>query len=130
VPADERSAVTHPIEGQVVLLAGAKASVTLTQLSALLERVQKRVQRRREEYARQYERIDADGIEYYLVETDYWDRVGERLGFDDRETDAVRRTHEEQFRRDGRRLDRREEFETALDIRTVVAITPPTRSCR
>jgi len=122
--------VTHPIEGQIVLLAGAKASVPLTRLSELLERTQCHLEPRRGELARQYEHIDADGVEYYLAEVGYWEDVGGQLGFTDRETDAVRRTHEEQFRRDGRRLDRREEFETALDIREIVATPPSSRSSR
>jgi hypothetical protein len=118
--------VPHPIEGQVVLLAGAQASVTLTHLSDLLERVQHHVADSRAEYDREYERIPACGdADYYLTDQDRWDAIGRRLELEDREIDAVRRTHAEQFRRDGRRQDRREEFETALDIRDVVAIAPP-----
>lgn len=143
---------SHPIEGQVVLLAGAKASVPLWRLSALLEDVQRHLADRREEYDRRFERVDvpveddadanddvdadadadtaddADGESrrvYYLAGDDHWERVGERLGLDDREVDAVRRTHREQLRRDGRRLDREEEFETAVEIRDPVAVAPP-----
>jgi len=117
--------VTHPIEGQVVLLAGAQASVTLTHLSELLERVQHHVAESRAEYDRQYERIPASrDADYYLADRGRWDALGRQLELDDREVDAVRRTHAEQFRRDGRRQDRREEFETTLDIRDVVAIAP------
>lgn len=55
------SSSAHPIEGQIVLLAGAKASVTLTSLSHLLERTQQYVHGRKNEYDRQFERIDGTG---------------------------------------------------------------------
>jgi hypothetical protein len=113
----------HPIDGQVVLLAGAQASVTLERLSALLARTQPALRQRRDEYARQYERVDgSDGVAYYLAERGHWDDLGAALGFDDRERDAIRRTHAAQFRRDGRRLDRTAEFETALEVREAVAV--------
>ena len=113
----------HPIEGQIVLLAGARASVTLERLSAILPRAQRAVRDRHGEYARQFERIDGrDGIAYYLADPDHWATVGERLGFSDREADAVARTHAAQFRRDGRRSGRLAEFESALELREVVAV--------
>ena len=117
------------IEGQVVLLAGAQASVTLTRLSAVLDRAGQYLTERRETYERRFERVDGpDDTSYYLTEPGHWDHVGTQIGLDDRETDAVRRTHEAQFERDGRRLDREEEFETTLEIRDVVAM--PSRSSR
>lgn len=116
---------THPIEGQVVLLAGAQASVTLQRLSALLEAVQRHLVGRREDYGRRFEMVEADGRTYYLAGADHWERVGEELGLDDSEAEAVRRTHDAQFRRDGRRLDRKSEFETAMEIRDPVAIAAP-----
>jgi len=112
---------SHPIDGQIVLMAGAQASVTLTHLSELVSAAHEYVSARREEFDRQYERIDdPDGPAYYLVDPAYWEEVGAALGLDDREVDAVRRTHTLQFERAGRRLDRREEFETAMEIRDVV----------
>ncbi|MFT4881290.1 MAG: hypothetical protein ACI9HI_001293 [Salinirussus sp.] len=116
---------THPIEGQVILLAGAKASVTLKRLSALLEDVQRHLVGRYEEYGRRFERIEADGRTYYLADTAHWDGVGRELGFEDSETDGVRRAHGAQFRRDGRRLDRLGEFEAAMEVRDPVTIAPP-----
>ena len=111
----------HPVEGQVVLLAGAKASVTLKRLSELLERAQQYVRSNRDTYENRFERITGkDDRVYYLVEAGHWDEAGGLLGFDARESDAIRRAHTAQFTRDGRRLDRLEEFETALDIREVV----------
>ncbi len=113
------------IEGQIVLLAGAQASVTLTRLSGLLDRTARYLADRRETYQRQFERLDGpDGTSYYLTDPGHWEQIGPQLGFDDRETDAVRRTHRVQFERDGRRLDRDEEFETTLEIREVVAMPP------
>ncbi|WP_128225226.1 hypothetical protein [Halobacteriaceae bacterium SHR40] len=112
----------HPIEGQIVLLAGAQASVTLERLSELLAEVQPHLRAHRERYERNYERIDADENVYHLVDTDHWEQVGDELDLDQREIDAVRRTHEAQFTRDGRRLNRKEEFETALSIRTPVVM--------
>ena len=116
------STPSHPIEGQIVLLAGAQASVTLPQLSALLERVHGHLAERRESYERRFECIECPDTVYYLVGIDHWDCVAADLHLEDREIDAVRRAHEEQFRRDGRRLDRLAEFETALDIRHPVAL--------
>jgi len=113
----------HPIEGQILLLAGAQASVNLARLPDLVERVQDHIDSRIEEYDRRYERIDGPrGTSYYLADADHWERLGDDLDLDDRETDAVRRAHTEQFRRDGRRLDRTEEFETTIEIRDIVAV--------
>jgi hypothetical protein len=116
---------THPIEGQVVLLAGAQASVTLQRLSVLLEDVQRHLVDRREDYGRRFERVETDGRTYYLADAGHWERVGQELGLGDSEADAVRRAHGAQFRRDGRRLDRKAEFETTMEIRDPVAIAPP-----
>jgi len=111
----------HPLEGQIVLLAGAQASVTLEQLSRLLADVHGYLCRYREYYDRQFERIEGEETVYYLAGPDHWDRVAAALHLADREIDAVRRAHEAQFTRDGRRLGRTEEFEAALSIRSPVA---------
>jgi hypothetical protein len=116
----------HPIEGQIVLLAGAQASVTLERLSTLLAEVQTFLRTRREEYERNYECIETDDNVYHLAETDHWDEIRAQLGLEEREIDAVRRAHEAQFTRDGRRLGREDEFETALSIRTPVVMAPET----
>lgn len=113
----------EPIEGQVLLLAAAKASVGPRRLPVLVDRVQAELAGRRDEYAREYERAyAADDHEAYFVPDGHWVVVGERVGLATRETDAVRRAHHEQLRRTGRRRDRREEFETALDVRDCVLI--------
>ncbi|WP_254273387.1 hypothetical protein [Haloarcula marina] len=113
----------HPIEAQLVLLAGTQASVPLDRLPDLLERAQTHIETRREEFERRYERISgARDADYYCVGPEYWEAAGETLGFNRREWEAVRRAHEAQFSRDGRRLDREGEFESTLEIRSVVAV--------
>jgi hypothetical protein len=118
--------VSHPIEGQIVLLAGSKASVSLPKLSDLLERAQQYLADDRDTYDQRFERLDgAEGTIYYLAPADHWTGVGADLDLTEREIDALGRAHAAQFRRDGRRLDREDEFETTLEIRDVVAISPP-----
>ena len=113
----------HPISGQVILLAGAKASVPLERLPHLLERVAVHIDAERESYDRRFERVAVDDERsVYLVPRGHWRTVGGEMGLAEREIDAVRRTHEEQFRRIGRRSDRREEFDHALDIREAVVV--------
>lgn len=116
--------VTHPIDGQVLLLAGAKASVTLEQLSALVARTQDYLGDHIHRYNRQYEcAYDANAAKAYFVEPDHWQSIGTALGFNDRETAAVARTHAEQVRRFGKEQERQEEFEAALEIREAVVIS-------
>lgn len=117
--------MSHPIDGQVVMLAGAKASVPLERLPDLLGAVADHLEGQKPEYDRRFERVaaDEDGRRWvYLVPRDHWEAVGEELRFSDRETDAVRRAHVEQFQRIGRRTDRDEEFGHALDIRSAVVV--------
>lgn len=114
----------HPIEGQIVMLAGAKASVPVQKLPDLLDQANEELLARREAYERTYEQIHAaDSREYYAAESGHWVDLGIEGNFSSREADAVRRAHEEQFLRAGRRADRREEFETTLEIRDVVVMT-------
>ena len=121
--------VTHPIEGQVVLLAGAKASVTLGQLSQLLERAQRHLVPAQDRYERGYERVYVDeNVVYYLVEPGHWKNVGTELDLNRREWTALRRTHAEQLKRAGRRLNRSDEFETALEIREAVVLAQGAQS--
>ncbi|WP_224448808.1 hypothetical protein [Haloprofundus salilacus] len=124
---DAESAVVDiedvPIEGQIMLLAGAKASVPPERLPTLLTRAQADLGGRIEEYRRSYELVDeTDEYAAFFVSTGHWAEVGERLGLDRREADALRRTHEEQLRRLGRRSDRREEFGSALEIREAAVV--------
>jgi hypothetical protein len=115
--------MAHPIESQIVLLTSAKASVAPQRLPELIEGVQEELGPRLDEYRHRYERVH-ESADYcaFFAEAGHWETVGERLGFSRRETDAVRRAHEEQLLRTGRRENRREEFESALDIREAVVV--------
>ncbi|OAQ52672.1 hypothetical protein HTG_10120 [Natrinema mahii] len=116
----------EPIEGQVLLLTAAKASVPATRLPDLVERAQARLGPERERYRREFERCYADDdLEAFLVGWGHWEDVGEEIGLTDRELSAVRRAHEEQLLRIGRRTDREAAFETALEIREPVVIAAP-----
>ncbi len=112
-----------PIDGQVLVLTAAKASVPAPRLPTLVDRVQQRLATDRDRYRREYERLhDGESIEAFLVERGHWETIGDELGFEHRELSAVRRAHEEQLLRIGRRLDRDSEFETALEVRDPVLI--------
>lgn len=114
---------THPLDGEALLVAGAKASVPLERLPGLLETAQAHLEPRQADYDRRYERLhDAEGRRTYLVETGHWHGVGETLDLEAREADALERAHAEQVRRLGRTLDRADEFESALEIREAVVI--------
>lgn len=113
----------EPIDGQVLLLAAAKASVGPGRLSDLADLAQAELGEEVGLYRRRYERVHAaDDREAFLVDGDHWERVGDRLGFGSREVDAVQRAHAEQLRRLGRHTDREAEFETALEIRDAVFV--------
>ena len=118
------------IEGQILLLTAAKASVPPERLPALVERAGAYLEGNLTQYRREYECVfEDDGRAVFFVEWGHWENVGEELGFSVRERSAVRRAHEEQLRRIGRREDRIAEFETALEIRDPVLVsTPPLES--
>jgi hypothetical protein len=114
---------SYPIDGQVLMLTAAKASVGPGALPGLLARVQRHLGPETDEYRRRYELAhEGDRRAVFFVEPNHWEAVGEELRFGRRETDAVRRAHEEQLRRVGSETDRREEFETALELRTAAVI--------
>jgi len=116
-------APNSPIDGQVFMLASAKASVNPGRLSELLGRVQTHLAAERERYRREFERVARnDDREVFLVPTGHWKTLGDRLEFGERERKAVARTHAEQLRRIGSRSGRDEEFETALEIREAVVV--------
>jgi hypothetical protein len=109
-----------PIDPVPLRLAGAKASVSPERLPDLLRRAQADVVARLADYRRRYECVHEDDERaVFLVPTDHWREVGDRLGLRRREADAVRRAHDEQLRR----LD---EFDAALEIREAVVIGLPT----
>ncbi|MBZ6494390.1 hypothetical protein [Natrinema longum] len=113
----------EPIDGQVLVLTAAKASVAPTRLPDLIERAQVALKPAIERYRREYERLYADDeIEVFLVDWGHWDEIGDGIDVTDRELSAIRRAHEEQLKRIGRRMDREAEFESALEIREPVVI--------
>lgn len=110
-----------PIEGQILVLAAAKASVPPKRLPDLIARVQAALEPDLERYRHEYERVHADDErEAFLVEWGHWEDLA--LEVTERERAAIRRTHEEQLLRIGRRTDRESEFESALEIREPVCI--------
>ena len=113
----------YPIGGPALVKTAALASVPAERLPALLARVQADLGPRIDDYRRRYERIAAEpDRETFLVEPEHWEDVGERLELTDRERDAVARAHETAVERAGSGRTRREEFETALEIRSGVVI--------
>lgn len=113
----------HPIEGHALLLAAAKGSVTPERLPGLLDRVQAGLAARRERYDREYElAAEGPGWRAYFVEGGHWEDLGEALGLSDREVDGVRRAHAAHLRRVGGERGRREEFQTALELREAVVV--------
>ncbi|NHN46914.1 hypothetical protein G9464_04795 [Halostella sp. JP-L12] len=109
------------IEGQILLVAGAKASVAAERLPALVEQVAAELSLA--EYRERFECVhEDDDRAVFLADPDHWERLGEDLDLVDRERDAVRRAHEEQVRRIARREDRESEFESALEIRDPVVV--------
>ena len=113
----------EPIDGQVLILTAAKASVPPARLPNLVDRAQKRLAPAIERYRREYERLYADDErEVFLVEWGHWETLSDDLDVSDRELAAIRRAHEEQLLRIGRQTDREETFETALEIREPVCI--------
>jgi hypothetical protein len=112
-----------PIDGNVFMLASAKASVGPRALSDLLRRVQGHLAEQRDTYRREFERVaESDDREVFLVPTGHWETIGDRLDLDERERGAVARTHAEQLRRIGSDTARGEEFEAALEIREAVVV--------
>lgn len=112
-----------PMDGQVLLLAAAKASVGPKRLPGLVDLAQAHLADRVDEYRREYEvAFDEPDRVGFFVDAGHWDTLGNRLGFDEQEADALRRVHAAQLRRVGKGTDRQEEFETALDIREALVI--------
>jgi hypothetical protein len=110
-------------DGQVLLLAGAKASVAPSRLPTLVARAGAHVRERRATYRRTCERVHDDEVrEVFLAAPGHWRDVGEALSLTDREVDAVARAHAEQLLGLGRRAGRREEFASALEIREAVVV--------
>lgn len=112
-----------PLDGNAVVLAAAKASVSGERLPELVTWAQEQLGPRRERYERRYECVHGDDeTAVFLAGEGHWAAFGEEFELDRREWDALRRAHEEHLKQLGGDLDRRAEFETALELREAVVI--------
>ncbi|WP_132057882.1 hypothetical protein [Halorussus amylolyticus] len=115
--------IDNPIEGQILVLTAAKASVGGQRLPDLVAEARREVEPRADDLRRSYECVHEDDVRtVFLVPEGFWAEVGDDLGWSRREHEAVARAHAEQLLRVGRREDRREEFETALELREAVVV--------
>lgn len=111
-----------PIEGTVIVLVTAQAAVG-ERVPDLIDDVQAHLGPRLEEYTRRYEVVhETDDAVVCLAEDGHLSSVCADLDLDDRETDAVRRAHEEQARRIARDHDDASGLEAAIEIRDPVVI--------
>lgn len=114
---------TIPLDGDVLLYTGATASVPPERLAPLLRRVQGALGGRIEDYRQRYECVaDDESRAVFLCHDGHWAELGTELGLSEKETEAVERAHAQQLRRIGTERDRRDELETALEIREAVVI--------
>jgi len=112
-----------PLDGNALVLAAAKASVSGERLPDLVDRAQGVLASRLPEYGRRYESPYEDESQaVFFVEEGHWQEFGEGLDLEGREWRALRRAHEEHLKRLGGDLDRRREFETALELREAVVV--------
>jgi hypothetical protein len=113
----------NPVEGQVLILTAAKASVSGERVPDLVAEARRAVEPRADELRRRFERVHADDVrEVFLAPEGFWAEVGDERDWSPRAADAVARAHAEQLLRVGKREDRREEFESALELREAVVI--------
>ena len=112
-----------PFDGPTLVKTGLKASIGPSVLPRLLRRAQRLLSEQIDMFHRQHERVHTDEERVvFLANQNYWTHLGAELGFNERETDAVRRAHEAQLLRIGDETGRSEEFETAMEIRQSVVI--------
>lgn len=112
-----------PFDGTVLQYAAALGSVGAGSLGPLLGRAQAHLDAHLDAYRREFECVEEDEARsVFFVPRDHWEAVGDDLGFEERETKAVQRTHEQQLLRIGSETDRRAEFDTALEIRSAVVV--------
>ncbi|PSP56063.1 hypothetical protein BRC82_02705 [Halobacteriales archaeon QS_1_67_19] len=113
----------NPIEGQILVLTAAKASVGGQQVPDLVAAARRELEPRADELRRQYELVHEDDVRtVFLAPEGFWAEVADRLDWSRREREAVARAHAEQLLRIGRREGREAEFETALELRDAVVI--------
>ncbi|WP_254840589.1 hypothetical protein [Natronomonas marina] len=112
-----------PLDGDALVLAAAKASVSGERLPDLVDRAQDLLGGRLPAYGRRYECAhEDDSAAVFFVEEGHWADLGEEMGLDEREWQALRRAHTEHLERLGRDVGRRREFKTALELREIVVI--------
>lgn len=112
-----------PLRGNALVLGAAKGSVSGERLPDLADRAQQFLHARLPEYSRGYECVYEDEDEaVFLAEEGHWEELSEEMDLEEREWKALRRTHAEHLKQLGGELDRRAEFETALDLREPVVI--------
>ena len=113
----------NPIEGQVLVLTAAKASVGGKRVPDLVAEARREIEPRADDLRRKYECVHEDDVRaVFLAPEGFWEQVGGDLDWSRREYEAVARAHAEQLLRVGKREDREEEFETALEVREAVVI--------
>lgn len=115
--------IVPPIDSQVLVHASAFGSVGTGRLPKLLRRAQVYLADELEAYRRGFECVheDEDRVAFAVPE-DHWETLQDQVPLGRRAADAVRRAHEQQLRRIGSETGRREEFETALEIRSAVIV--------
>jgi hypothetical protein len=112
-----------PLKGNALVLAATKASVSGERLPDLADRAQQFLHARLPEYSRGYECVYEDEAEaVFLAEEGHWADLGEEMDLEEREWQALRRAHAEHLKQLGGELDRRAEFESALELREPVVI--------
>lgn len=125
-PTDAPSEHRLPFDGPVLLYTAAMASVAPNRVPELLVEAQELLAPRLEAYRRRYECVREEPERVvFLVPTDHWAELGAELDVNEREADALCRAHERQLQRVGADEERREEFESALEIREAVVIGRP-----
>lgn len=113
-----------PIEHDALLLAAAKASVAGERVPSLVARADRLLLDRSADYRRRYECVHEDDTQVvFLVESGHWRERADELGIEDRAADAIERAHAEHLKRLGSKLERRAEFESALELREAVTIS-------
>jgi len=113
----------NPVEGQVLVLTAAKASVSGRRVPDLVAEARRELQPRADDLRRRYECVYEDDVRaIFLAPEGFWDEVADDRGWNDRERDAVARAHAEQLLRVGRLEGRHREFQAALDLREAVVV--------
>lgn len=113
----------EPIDRRTIEVAAGATAVSSRGLPDLVHLAQVELAANADAYRRWYECVhETEDRCTFLVESGHWARIADRLRLDAHEADALRRTHEEQLRRIGRRTGREREFEVALEIREVVVV--------